>query len=150
MLTRLATTEAGIQLWAGSACAGTSTLVRTQDEYQRVARDAGPGDTIILANGVWRDFQIVFDAEGLPDEPVTLTAETPGGVILSGESNLRMAGRRLVVSNLVFRDGWSPTGEVVSFRRSRDRRAVESRVTGVVIDRFNKPDRGASDHWVAL
>lgn len=150
MLTRLATTAAVILLWAGPALAGTSTLVRTQDEYQRAARAAGPGDTIILADGVWRDFQIVFDAEGLQGEPVTLTAETPGGVVLSGESNLRMAGRQLVVSNLVFRDGWSPTGEVVSFRRSRDRRAVESRVTAVVIDRFNKPDRGTSDHWVAL
>ncbi len=42
------------------------------------------------------------------------------------------------------------TGEVVSFRRSRDRRAVESRVTGVVIDGFNKPDRAASDNWVAM
>ena len=150
MLTRLATTAAVILLWAGPAFAGTSTLVRTQDEYQRAARAAGPGDTIVLADGIWRDFQIVLDAEGLPGEPVTLTAETPGGVVLSGESNLRMAGRQLVVSNLVFRDGWSPTGEVVSFRRSRDHRSVESRVTGVVIDRFNKPDRGTSDHWVAL
>lgn len=150
MLTRLATTAAVILLWVGPALGGTSTLVRTQGEYQRAARAAGPGDTIVLADGVWRDFQIVFDAEGRPDEPVTLTAETPGGVVLSGQSNLRMAGRQLVVSNLVFRDGWSPTGEVVSFRRSRDRRAVESRITGVVIDRFNKPDRGTSDHWVAL
>jgi poly(beta-D-mannuronate) lyase len=39
---------------------------------------------------------------------------------------------------------------VVSFRRSRTERANNSRVTGVVIDNFNLPDRSQSDHWVAL
>lgn len=148
MLKRLAV--AAVLLWAGAASAQTSALVTTPAEYQRALRGAKPGDTIVLADGVWRDFQILFDAEGQPGKPITLTAQTPGRVILSGQSNLRMAGRQLVVSNLVFRDGWSPTGEVVSFRRSRDRRAVDSRVTGVVIDGFNKPDRATSDNWVAM
>lgn len=137
-------------LWSGAAMAQTSTLVRTPVEYERAVRAAGPGDSIVLADGVWRDFQIVFEAEGRPGEPVTLTAQTPGRVILSGQSNLRMAGEHLVVSNLVFRDGWSPTGEVVSFRRSRERRAGHSRVTGLVIDGFSKPDRTVSDNWVAM
>jgi len=139
-----------VLLWSGAAMAQTSTLVGDPAAYQRAVRAAGPGDTIVLADGVWRDFQIVFDAEGRPGRPVTLTAQTPGRVILSGQSNLRMAGEHLVVSNLVFRDGWSPTSEVVSFRRSRDRRANHSRVTGLVIDGFSKPDRAVSDHWVAM
>lgn len=61
-----------------------------------------------------------------------------------------MAGRYLVVANLVFRDGYSPTGEVISFRRNREDRATDSRVTGVVIDGFSKPDRRDADNWVAL
>ena len=63
---------------------------------------------------------------------------------------LRLAGDHLEVSNLVFRDGWAPGGEVVSFRRSASEWANHSRVTGIVIDRYNKPDRQQSDHWVAL
>ncbi|MFK0298768.1 chondroitinase-B domain-containing protein [Brevundimonas sp. NPDC090276] len=148
MLSRLALAAA--LLWAGAASAQTSTLVATPGEYQRALRDVRPGDTIVLKDGVWRDFQILFEGEGGPGQPITLTAETPGGVVLSGQSSLRLAGRQLVVSNLVFRDGWSPTGEVVSFRRSKDHRAVESRVTGLVIDGYNKPDRATSDNWVAL
>lgn len=148
MLSRLALAAA--LLWAGAASAQTSTLVATPAEYQRALRDVRPGDTIVLKDGVWRDFQILFEGEGRPGQPITLTAETPGGVVLSGQSNLRLAGRQLVVSNLVFRDGWSPTGEVVSFRRSREHRAVDSRVTGLVIDGYNKPDRATSDNWVAL
>lgn len=152
MLSRLALAAA--LLWAGPASAQTSTqastLVGTPAEYQRALRDVKPGDTIVLKDGVWRDFQILFEAEGRSGQPITLTAQTPGGVVLSGQSNLRLAGSQLVVSNLVFRDGWSPTGEVVSFRRSKEHRAVDSRVTGLVIDGYNKPDRATSDNWVAL
>lgn len=148
MLSRLALAAA--LLWAGAASAQTSTLVSTPGEYQSALRDVKPGDTIVLKDGVWRDFQILFEGEGRPGRPITLTAETPGDVVLSGQSNLRLAGSQLVVSNLVFRDGWSPTGEVVSFRRSKEHRAVDSRVTGLVIDGYNKPDRATSDNWVAL
>ncbi|MFC5388104.1 polysaccharide lyase 6 family protein [Brevundimonas bullata] len=148
MLSRLALATA--LLWAGAVSAQTSTLVATPAEYQQALSGVRPGDTIVFKDGVWRDFQILFEGEGRAGQPITLTAETPGGVVLSGQSNLRLAGRHLLVSNLVFRDGWSPTGEVVSFRRSKEHRAVDSRVTGLVIDGYNKPDRATSDNWVAL
>lgn len=135
---------------ASAAQAREDRLVRTPAEYERALDRSRPGDRVVLADGEWRDFQILFNAEGEAERPITLTAQTPGGVILTGQSNLRMAGRHLVVSNLVFRDGWSPTGEVVSFRQNRQNRAVHSRVTGVVIDGFSKPDRAESDNWVAM
>ncbi len=136
--------------YAASAEAGSRHLVRNQQEYAGAVRALRPGDTLVLADGTWPDFQIVLTGKGAPGRPITLTAQTPGGVTLTGQSNLRMAGEHLVVSNLVFRNGWSPTGEVVSFRRSRTERANNSRVTGVVIDHFNLPDRSQSDHWVAM
>lgn len=135
---------------AAAQAASKPRLVRSQAEYAAAAKSLRPGDTIVLADGEWRDFQVLLAGKGTPAQPITLTAQTPGKVILAGQSNLRMAGQHLVVSNLVFRDGWSPTGEVVSFRRTRGDRAVHSRVTGVVIDRYNKPDRDQSDNWVAM
>ncbi|WP_454830478.1 polysaccharide lyase 6 family protein [Pseudoxanthomonas wuyuanensis] len=125
-------------------------VVRTQAQYAAAAKALRPGDTIALGNGEWRDFQILLTGNGTARLPITLTAQTPGQVILTGQSNLRLAGEFLTVSNLVFRDGWSPTAEVVSFRKSRQERANNSRVTGVVIDAFNKPQRDQSDHWVSL
>jgi poly(beta-D-mannuronate) lyase len=134
---------------AGSAWAA-DVLVRTPEAYAAAVRQAQPGDTLTLADGEWRDFQIVFTGQGQRGRPITLTAQTPGRVILTGQSNLRMAGEYLVVSNLVFKDGWSPTGEVVSFRRTRAHRANNSRVTGIVIDGYSKPRREDADNWVAL
>lgn len=125
-------------------------LVRTQDEFRAAAAALAPGDTVILANGVWRDFEIGFSAQGMPDRPISLRAEQPGRVILSGRSNLSIGGRFVIVSGLVFRDGYSPTGEVISFRRSDTDLAQDARVTEVVIDRFNQPDRFRSDYWISL
>jgi len=133
-----------------SAASAESVLVRTQAEFASAVEQLQPGDILTLADGEWRDFEILFTGRGTAERPVTLTAQTPGGVIIAGRSNLRMAGEHLIVSNLVFRDGWSPTGEVLAFRQSLTERANYSRITSVVIDGFSKPDRAESDNWVAL
>lgn len=125
-------------------------LVRDQQAYRAAAASLSPGDEIVLADGVWRDFQIVLEGRGTAQRPITLTAQTPGGVILSGQSNLRLSGEHLIVSHLVFRDGFSPTEEVIAFRRDSRRTASNSRVTGVVIDHFNQPDRRREDRWVSI
>lgn len=125
-------------------------LVSDQESFRAAVRAAEPGDTIVMENGVWRDFEMLFTGEGTAAAPITLTAETKGGVILSGASNLRIAGSHLLVSGLVFRDGYSPSGEVIAFREHKDHLANYSRVTEVVIDRFNNPERRESDTWVTL
>ncbi|WDS37742.1 polysaccharide lyase 6 family protein [Pseudoxanthomonas sp.] len=146
LLLMLGATEAS----AASAPKPRTLLVHDMAQYQRAVAALQPGDTVTLADGTWRDARLVFKAKGRDGQPIRLTAQTPGKVILSGQSDLRLAGEYLEVSNLVFRDGWAPGGEAVSFRLSRSERADHSRVTGMVIDGYSKPDRNESDHWVAL
>ena len=125
-------------------------LVKTQQAYKQAAAKAKPGDVIKLANGVWQDFEILFTGEGTKNNPIRLTAETKGKVILSGQSNLRLAGNYLEVSGLVFKDGYTPTQEVISFRRNKTHLANNSRVTEVVIDDYNQPERQEADFWVMI
>lgn len=134
----------------GQPALAADHLVRDAAEYATATRALKPGDRVILADGTWRDMDLLLRGNGKIGQPIKLTAQTPGKVILSGRSQLRLAGTYLEVSNLVFRDGWAPGGEVISFRRSSSEWATHSRVTGVVIDRYNKPDRQQSDHWVAM
>lgn len=138
-----------VLIWTGPAAA-EQFLVKDVGEFERVAARARPGDILLLANGQWRDAQLNFRARGAPNAPITLRAQDPGKVLLVGRSNLRLSGEHLVVSGLVFRDGWSPTGEVISFRGRDGEVANDTRVTEVVIDRFNNPARSESDNWVAL
>lgn len=138
-------------LWVTTIPANAADyLVANQNDYFAAEKKLQPGDTIILSNGVWQDFEITFSAKGTADKPISLKAETPGKVIISGQSNLRIGGDHLIVSGLVFRDGYSPTGEVISFRRNKNTLAFNSRITEVVIDHFNKPDRFDNDYWVGI
>jgi poly(beta-D-mannuronate) lyase len=143
-------------LWGLSALGGSvhayaaDRLVSTPEAFQAAVRASVAGDSVVLADGVWRDFEIVFAGEGTAVKPITLRAQTAGKVVISGKSNLRIAGRHLIVSGLTFKDGHSPTPEVISFRRDSKALAYDSRLTDTVIDGFNKPDRSAVDYWIGL
>ena len=93
-------------------------VVHDQAEYREAVKNARPGDVIQLANGEWKNFEILLTGQGLPDQPITLTAEEKGKVFITGRSNLRLAGEHLIVSGLVFRDGYTPTSEVISLRHT--------------------------------
>lgn len=125
-------------------------LVKDQDAYRQAVQRLEPGDKLVLANGVWRDFEIVFEAYGEEGKPISLMAESPGKVIISGRSNLRIGGEHLVVHGLTFKNGYSPSNEVISFRLDSDTLAHRSRLSEVVIDGFNKPNRTDEDQWVTL
>jgi poly(beta-D-mannuronate) lyase len=127
-----------------------SWVVKSQAEYQNALDKISAGDEIVLSNGTWNNFEILFKGEGTKEKPITLTAETKGEVILSGQSNLRLAGKYLVVSGLVFKNGFTPSNEVIAFRANEDELAYHSRVTEVVIDNYSNPDRFESDYWVGL
>jgi len=125
-------------------------LVETPTAYKKALSKLVPGDTIILANGTWNNFEIVFKGNGTKDKPLHLTAQTKGKVILSGQSNLKLAGKHLLVSGLVFKNGYTPTSEVISFQLTKKELAHHSRVTEVVIDNYSNPDRFESDYWVGI
>lgn len=127
-----------------------STLVTSIEEFDAAVAALNPGDRIVLANGSWTDVELVFTGDGLAEDPIELTAEEPGKVIITGQSNLQLSGSHLLVSGLVFKDGFTPTSEVISFRTSKDDLANNARITNTVIDNFSNPERQDSDIWVAL
>jgi len=125
-------------------------LVKTLEQFNKAVESLQPGDDIVLANGTWKDVELVFKAKGSPTKLIVLKAQTPGKVIITGRSNLAFSGEHIVISGLVFKDGYTPTGEVISFRTSNDDLANNSRVTNTVIDNFSTIDRPMSDLWVAM
>lgn len=134
----------------GTESEDAAVLVSDQQAFAEAVAAAKPGDTIKLANGTWQDFEILFEGQGEEGNPIRLTAETKGEVILSGASNLRIAGEYLEVSGLVFKDGFTPTSEVISFRKNSKELANNSRVTEIVIDDYNQAERYEVDSWVLM
>ncbi len=136
-----------LTMWTAHA---NAQIVSTLEEFDDAVRNIQAGDELVMANGVWRDVELKFIGNGTAQEKISLRAEQPGKVVISGQSNLRLSGSHLVVNGLVFKNGYTPTSEVISFRTSKTELANHSRVTNTVIDDFSNPERFASDTWVAI
>lgn len=124
------------------------TLVSNADELNEAIANAQPGTNIIMADGAWDDVQIRFTGKGTERQPITLRAQTPGKVIIQGESDLKLAGEYLIVDGLYFTNGSSPSEAVIQFYVDEDHLANHSRVTNCVIKDYNQPQRDQQDFWV--
>lgn len=125
-------------------------VVKTIDEFNAAIQNAVPGDNIVLANGVWENTELLISAKGTAENPIIVTAEEKGKVILSGLSNLRISGEYVEVSGLVFKNGYTPTSEVIAFREKKGVYANHCRLTECIIDNFNNPERSVSETWIAI
>ena len=125
-----------------------TTQVSTVGEFQEAVRQARPGDVIVMANGTWHDADLVFDADGVEGDSITVRAESPGEVILTGRSRLRIGGKYLKVEGLWFHRGALERGHVIAFRT--DRMAHHSRVTNCAVTEYNPANWLLQYKWVSL
>ena len=129
---------------------GNNYLVKNLQEYKRAAENIKAGDIIRLANGIWTDTELKLVGTGTEKNPITLTVEEKGKVFLEGFSNLKIGGEFIHVEGLVFRNGHTPTGSVIAFRKDKETLCNNCRVTECVIDNYNPSERFDSDYWVEI
>lgn len=127
-----------------------SYRVGNLQEYNLQLKKVQPGDSLILCNGVWKDVHFKFRANGAAGQYISMVAETPGKVFVEGQSRLQLSGEYLLVSGLVFRNGYTPKSNVIEFRTSSKDYAYHSVVSNCVIDDFSNPSKDSADHWVGL
>ncbi len=114
---------------------------------------AQPGDTLIMRNGPWQDADIVFRGAGTEASPITLRAQTPGRVLLSGNSRLRISGSYLVVDGLQFTNGYRTSGDVIAFRYtsgSISEAANNCRLVNCAMVDYSPPDATNDTKWVSI
>jgi poly(beta-D-mannuronate) lyase len=144
--------------WLGIVCIGLTGMgnlsgeeVGSAAELKAALGRAGPGDEVVIRNGVYRNVIWEVDAEGAEGQPVVVRAQTPGKVINTGQSALRVSGRYVEVRGLLFTDGYLPGSSVVEFRALNGSKLAEhSRVTEIAIVNYSPPDRRTRLHWVSL
>lgn len=115
----------------------------------KAVKTAKPGDTITIADGTYRDVEIALVGKGDASKPIVVKAQTPGGVIISGSSVLRLAGTGIEVSGLYFTNGYAPKGAAIEFR-SGSEVANNCRITNCAIDNYNPPSRETENSWVLM
>ncbi len=138
-----------LQLPLALNAAAKTHRVADAGELRAALRSVAPGDTILMRDGIWTDAELVFTGVGTARAPITLRAETPGRVILKGQSSLRLSGQYLHVASLRFEEGYSREA-VIAFRTAPDRPARHCRVSDCALRDYNVPDRESDTKWVSL
>ena len=137
-------------LWLGCEqnLVNSGTSVGNIDELNTAISEAEPGAIITMTNGTYEDLHIEFYGEGTEADPITLRAETPGEVIIEGQSYLHLGGNHLIVEGLLFRNGYSPNKGVIRYQIGDDKTAFHTQVTNCVIEDFSMPNRWQNNRWV--
>ena len=128
---------------------GQDILVSNIIEYNNAIKLAKPGTIIILKNGIWVDVELNAFGKGTVSNPINIKAETPGKVLITGNSRLNIYGEYIIVSGLWFKDGHSSFKSVVQFKKDSKTFANHCRFTNSTISYFTV-DTGIKDHWVDI
>jgi poly(beta-D-mannuronate) lyase len=120
------------------------------NDVSKAVRRAKQGDTILIKNGIYPNIPLTLSAKGAPGKPVVVKAETPGGVILTGNSYLQIGGEYIVVSGLRFTDGYASQNAVIEFRENNKNLANNCRVTDCAISNYSRPERFNTDSWIVM
>jgi len=127
-----------------------SRLAKTEQELADAIAMSAPGDTVVMVNGIWHNVTISFFARGEVGDTTVLRAETPGKVILTGNSRLRIWGEYLKIEGLWFDKGALDGGHVIEFRRSSSELAHHSRLTNCAVTNYNPPSVLTEYKWISV
>lgn len=118
--------------------------IRSAEESRMLTLD--PGDRVVLEEGVWVDQSLIFKGAGTAENPILLTVENPGSVVLTGSSSLVIDGVWLIVDGLSFKEGYTLKENVISFSEQ----SAHCRLTNTSIIDYNNPDVKVRNSWVVL
>lgn len=135
-LTRIARTLAGLLVAAvpSAVVAESAYQILAADDLRALTSRFEPGDEVILPNATWKDTRLTFQGKGTAAKPIRLRAETPGGFVLTGKSQLIIDGEWLIVEGITVKDG-GPGGDGIVLK-GRNNRLTRSAMDGGTYEHF--------------
>lgn len=121
-------------------------VVKNVAEFDAAVQSVPLGDYIALANGEWRDVDLVVPRSGTREKTVNIRAETWGQVVLTGKSRLQLGGDHIDVAGLLWKDSTADDA-VISFRTDSKTTARFSFVHNCAI---LGDEPGTERKWISL
>jgi poly(beta-D-mannuronate) lyase len=129
---------------------GTEYFVSSAAQISTAMQTAQPGDILTMTDGAWTNQRIQFAGDGTSGAPITLRAQTPGQVLLNGNSKINVSGDWLVVDGLNFEGGALGADDHVVEFRGNNGEATNSRLTNSAIVDYNPASIDTRYFWVSL
>lgn len=121
---------------------------RLQD-IASLLESAAPGDTLVVKDGTYADVILKWEGHATRENPVTVKPETPGGVVITGASALKIYGEGLTVEGFHFDRCIASKGTLIEFKNG-DALAKGCRLTSTVVSDCNPSRRDVSYSYVHL
>lgn len=125
-------------------------VVKNNEELKKANAIAAPGDSVVLQNGEWKNVSIALTAKGTASQSIIFIAQTPGKVVITGYSTLKIGGEYLEINGLLFANGYAGDDAVITFQTNNKQLANHCRVTNTVIDGFNNAKRLDQNYWISF
>ncbi len=117
-------------------------LVASPDELYQAAKNARPGDVMLLATGYWQNIDLSVSVSGTEQQPIVIRSQYPGEAVFEGSTRIRLYGDYLELSGVQFQNGYPKDSNGAVQLRGNYNRLTES-----VFDEFNGPD---DRKWVSM
>jgi poly(beta-D-mannuronate) lyase len=119
--------------------AGAERSATNGHELRAAIVAAKAGDVIVMSDGEWTDVAIDVTTAG-----IAIRAKTPGKVILTGRSKLKLFAPHVVIDGLLFQGGalTDDDGQLIHFNSDH------GRITNCAIIDYNPPDVATAYYWV--
>ncbi|WP_157757633.1 chondroitinase-B domain-containing protein [Pseudalgibacter alginicilyticus] len=116
--------------------------VTNQSSLNSAISAAVPGTTIILSNnGSWANTTISISKDGTAANPIVIKAESPGMVVFSGNTNVKLGGDYIHFEGVVFENppnSVSTDTPLIDFRVNSSNVCNNCKVSNIKIDAFNQ------------
>ncbi|MDA0709507.1 MAG: polysaccharide lyase 6 family protein [bacterium] len=83
---------------------GRFRRVCSETECQQAMLLAGPGDEIVVADGLYADWDLAVACTGSERAPIVIRPESPQGVSLTDESAFKISGSHIILRDFRFED----------------------------------------------
>ncbi|MBT5832406.1 MAG: hypothetical protein HOH77_19620 [Candidatus Latescibacteria bacterium] len=79
-------------------------MITSEAELQAAIDQAKSGDEIIIANGLYSDWDVTVPCVGTENAPITIRPENPQGVVFTDESTFKVSGSYIIIRDFRFED----------------------------------------------
>lgn len=79
-------------------------MVTSETELQTAINQAKPGTEMVIADGLYADWDITVPCIGTQQMPITIRPQTPQGITLTDESTFKVSGSYIVIRDFRFED----------------------------------------------
>ena len=76
--------------------------IRSAEDLAARVKQAKPGDTLIVADGVYADWRVTIPCKGTKEQPIVIRPETPGGAMLRLKTRITLTGDWVVFRGFRF------------------------------------------------